>query len=448
MISKPLSRPFHRYCLALGSLLGGLLALASPALPARAAASPAQSSASPAVDFFELTGVIDPASAGSLIQEIDAAERSGSQALIIRVDSPGGLKIDVSSVVDHVAASKVPIVAWVAPRGATAAGAAAFVAAAASIAVMAPGTTIGPALPADLSLPRTGSSANAIAYLRQVAAGNGRNIEPLATGSTALTDAAAAKAGVITFQAGQLSTLFNNLQGRTVTVGGRSVQLSVAGATLRFHKMSFPARVEHAASRPAVAYMLLLLGLFGLIFELYFPGIGAAALMGGAALVLALYGMTILPTSWAALCLVVAGVVAFVPDLHTGGLGIPTAAGAVALLAGSIVLFPHAQAGLQLPWWAIAAGEAGTLLFFISIMTAALRARSARPPVGVENLVGTVGVARTDLIPDGEVTAAGNLWRARTLGAAIAEGTPVRVRSVSGLLLVVEPVEQAEPAGS
>jgi membrane-bound serine protease (ClpP class) len=139
--------------------------------------------------------------------------------------------------------------------------------------------------------------------------------------------------------------------------------------------------------------------------------------------------------------------VAFVPDLHSGGLGLPTAFGTVALVAGSILLFPHASPALRLPWWAIVSAVAGTLLFFISIMTAALRARAARPPAGIEGLVGSLGLARTDLVPDGEVTAAGSLWRARTLGPAIPEGTRVRVRSVSGLLLLVEGVAAEDEAG-
>ena len=119
----------------------------------------------------------------------------------------------------------------------------------------------------------------------------------------------------------------------------------------------------------------------------------------------------------------------------------------MALVAGSILLFPHASPALRLPWWAVVSAVVGTLLFFISIMTAALRARAARPPAGIEGLVGSVGLTRTNLVPDGEVTAAGSLWRARTLGAAIPEGTRVRVRSVTGLLLLVEGIGEEDATG-
>ena len=137
----------------------GLLAAAAPAGGAAPPRAPAGPAAGPAVDYFELTGVIDPASARSLVQEIDAAGRAGSRALIIRLDSPGGLRASVSSLVDHVLQSKVPVVVWVAPSGARAAGAGVFVAYAAHVAVMAPGTTIGPVVPVNLDAPPGSSSA-------------------------------------------------------------------------------------------------------------------------------------------------------------------------------------------------------------------------------------------------------------------------------------------------
>jgi membrane-bound serine protease (ClpP class) len=428
-----------------GAVVAGLIAVAGAAavLAAPAQAVPPASGSRPCatghVDYFELTGVIDQVSAQALNQQISAAEAGCSDVLVVRLDTPGGLTVSVSSLVNHILSSTVPIVMWVAPQGARAAGAGVFLATAASLVVMAPGTSLGPVAPVNLDA-RPASAAPAMAALRQVAAERGRS-SPLPGPSATISDAQAAQSGFAAFQAGELGTLLQNLPGRRVTAGGTSSTLSVGGAGLRFHKMSVWARLVHSADRPAVAYMLVLLGLFGLVFELYFPGIGAAGLMGGAALGLGLYGFSILPTSWLALCLVVVGVCLFVPDLHMGGLGVFTGTGTLALLVGSIFLLPRAQPALALPWWAIVAGVAGTLVFFISVMTAAMRSRFARPPAGAEGLLGGIGIARTDLAPDGEVTADGALWRARTLGAAIAEGSRVRVRSVSGLLLLVEPLD-------
>ena len=395
------------------------------------------------MDYFELSGVIDPVSAQALTRVITSSEASRSAVLIVRLDTPGGLRVSVTDLVDRIRRARVPIVVWVAPQGTHAAGAGLFLAEAAPVLVMGPGTTLGPAVPVNLD--GTTDRAAAAAYLRGIVSGGPRPQSTVAL--EAVSDETAAREGIVTFRAGTLGTLLQNLDGRTVTVDGQPVKLSVASAPLRFQKLGFFDRLLHAATRPAVAYMLLLVGLFGIVFELYFPGIGAAGAMGGGALVLSLYGFSVLPTSWAALALVVVGIVAFVPDLHSGGLGLPTAFGAVALVAGSVLLFPHASAALRLPWWAIVSAVAGTLLFFISIMTAALRARAARPPAGIEGLVGSVGLTRTNLVPDGEVTAAGSLWRARTLGAAIPEGTRVRVRSVTGLLLLVEGIGEEDATG-
>jgi membrane-bound serine protease (ClpP class) len=435
MIPPRLYRASLSHCLLPGLLSAiVLVALAVPAWSSTR--SQGFGTAGGTVDYFELSGVIDPVSAKALTRVISSSEASHSAVLIVRLDTPGGLRISVTDLVDRIRRARVPVVVWVAPQGARAAGAGLFLAEAAPVFVMGPGTTLGPAVPVNLD--GTTDPAAAAAYLRSIISSGPR---PQATPALeAVSDETAAAEGLVTFRAGTLGTLLQNLDGRTVTVDGQPVKLSVTGAALRFQKLGFFDRLLHAATRPAVAYMLLLVGLFGIVFELYFPGIGAAGAMGGGALVLSLYGFSVLPTSWAALVLMVVGIAAFVPDLHSGGLGLFTAFGTVALVAGSILLFPHASPALRLPWWAIVAAVVGTLLFFISIMTAALRARAARPPAGIEGLVGSLGLARTDLVPDGEVTAAGSLWRARTLGPAIPEGTRVRVRSVAGLLLLVEGV--------
>ncbi|MGH2718299.1 MAG: NfeD family protein [Actinomycetota bacterium] len=429
-------------------LIAAVLAALAAGAPASAGPVPvAQTGTSGCashIDYFELTGVIDQVSAQSFIQQITAAEHGCSAALVVRLATPGGLRVSVTSLVSHIESSTVPIVMWIAPQGAQVSGAGVFVATAAPLVVMAPGTTLGPVAPVNLDSGSSGSpGAGAMAALRAIAAKRGRPL-PLTSASATISDTQATQSGFAAFEAGDLATVLSNLDGRVVTVDGRQETLSVKGADLRFHKMSVWARLVHSADRPAVAYMLVLLGLFGLVFELYFPGIGAAGLMGGAALGFGLYGFTILPVSWLALAAVIIGVCLMVPDLHMGGLGVFTGTGTVLLALGSLFLMPHPPPALVLPWWAMLAGVIGTLVFFISVMTAALRSRFARPPAGAEGLLGGVGIARTDLAPDGEVTADGSLWRARTLGAAIAEGARVRVKSVSGLMLMVEPLDLDE----
>lgn len=221
---------------------------------------------------------------------------------------------------------------------------------------------------------------------------------------------------------------------------GKLSDFAPAPYELRFHQMGLLDRMKHSAARPVAAYLLLLLGFFGLVFELYNPGVGAAAIGGGVTWAFGFHALTVLPTSWFATALLVLGLAFFQLDLRRGAFGVLTATGVASFAAGSAVLF---EAPLRLPLWVVAIGVAMVLVFFTSVMTAAIRARIARPIAGSDGLVGTTGTARTDISPSGQVMARGTLWRARTLGAAIAQGTEVQIKAVSGLMLIVEPLDLA-----
>lgn len=430
-----------------------LLLVAGLAITAAAAPSPA--AATNVVDFIELEGVIDPVTSRYLLRQIDRAEENGAHAIVVRLDTPGGLDISMREIVQRMLAAQVPIVVWVAPKGARAASAGVFIAYAANVAVMAPGTSIGAAHPVNLGGELDEVSAqkvtnDAAAFIRAIALERGRNpdwAEKAVRESASLDAQAAADESVVDFVAGQPATLLESLNGRDVKVEGGTVRLSTEQVQLRFHKMSILERILHAAISPEVAFMLLLLGFYGLIFELYNPGIGLAGVLGGVALILAFYALSVLPVSWAGVALIVLAVAFFLADLHTAGLGVFTVGGTVALVAGGLLLFAGNEPSLRLSLWAIGVAVAMSLLFFITVMTAAMRARLAQPITGAEGIVGMIGTARTDIAPDGQVMAKGTLWRARTLGAAIPQGAQVKIRSISGLMLIVEPVE-AEVPGS
>ncbi len=404
------------------------------------------------VEIIELDGVIDPSSSRYLLRHIERATENRSQVIIVRLDTPGGLEISMREIVQRMLSSEVPIVVWVAPRGGRAASAGVFITYAAHVAVMAPGTNLGAAHPVNLggrlsAAEEEKATNDAAAALRAIARQRGRSVEwadRAVRESASLTATEAVSGGVVDFVAGELGTLLTELDGREVVIGDRRVQLSLEEVTPRFHKMSFIERILHTALRPDIAYWLLLFGLFALIFELYNPGIGAAGVLGGIALILGFYALSILPASWVAVALLVASVAFFLADLHTAGLGIFTVGAILSLVAGSLLLFAGADPFFRLPWWAIAGAVTVSLLFFISVMTAAMRARGSPPISGAEGMIGTIGVARTDIAPDGQVSAKGVSWRARTLGAAIPEGASIRVRSVSGLLLIVEAVGEHE----
>jgi membrane-bound serine protease (ClpP class) len=210
--------------------------------------------------------------------------------------------------------------------------------------------------------------------------------------------------------------------------------------------MNLLQQLLHAVTNPEVAFLLVLVGIFGIIFELYNPGIGLAGILGAVSLLLGFYALSVLPTNWVGVLLIVLGVIFFLVDLQAAGLGVWTVGGIAALVAGSLLLFSGVDPSVELSPWAVVAAVAGTLLFFISVMTAALRVRLRRPITGQESIVGTVGEAKTDIAPEGTVVTKGTLWRARTMETGIAAGSRVKVMATEGLVLLVEPLHEDDPA--
>ncbi|HEV3473521.1 MAG TPA: NfeD family protein, partial [Actinomycetota bacterium] len=200
-------------------------------------------------------------------------------------------------------------------------------------------------------------------------------------------------------------------------------------------------QVLHGVTSPEVALALLLIGIFGLIFEAYNPGIGLDAIIGVVALGLALYGLDALPTNWWGVLVIVAGIAALIYDVHVAGFGAGTIAGLAAVGLGARFLFPNEAAAVSLTWWGIAAALLGTFVFFISVMTAALRVRLRRPVSDDDALIGTIGEAQTDIAPEGTVLTKGTVWRARTMETGIAAGQKVKVMASEGFVLLVEPVD-------
>jgi membrane-bound serine protease (ClpP class) len=262
----------------------------------------------------------------------------------------------------------------------------------------------------------------------------------------------AVEIGVVDGRASSLDELLRAIDGRRVEVsGGASVTLETwdeaadrLNADLRFQEPNLIQQLLHAVTNPEIAYLLILIGTFGLIFELYNPGIGLAGLLGSVSLLLGFYSLSVLPTNWAGVFLIVLAVVFFIVDLQAAGLGVWTAGGVAALVAGALLLFAGAAPALALSPWVVVFSVVLTLLFFVSVMTAALRVRLRRPITGEEALVGMVGEAKTDIAPEGTVVTKGTLWRARTMETAIAAGEKVKVMATEGLLLLVEPMDEAQ----
>ena len=411
------------------------------------------------VDLVEVTGIIDPTVADYLEGRLAAAEASGVQAVIVQLDTPGGLDASMRDIIRQMLGSRVPVIVWIAPRGARAASAGTFITYAANLSYMAEATEVGAATPVDLGGGEMSETMarkitnDAVALIREIAVERGRNAD---WAEAAVRDAAAIGASeavdrnVVDGMASSLRDLLEALDGQQVeTADERTVTLETwdeaAGAPsvrVRFQEMNVFQRLLHAVVNPEVAFLLLLAGTFGIIFELYNPGIGLAGVLGVISLLLGFYALSVLPTNWVGVALVILAVVFFVIDLQTAGLGVWTVGGVVALIAGGALLFSGADPSLRLSPWAIAAAVAGTMLFFISVMTAALRVRLRRPITGEEAIVGMVGEAKTDIAPEGTVLTKGTLWRARTMETGIAAGSKVKVKATEGLVLLVEPLNE------
>ena len=423
------------------------------------AACSAQPPSAETVDVIQLEGLIDPPTASYLVSQLHQAEEDGVQAAVIEIDTPGGLRVSMSEIVEEILNSEVPVISWVAPRGAQAASTGTFIVYASNLAFMAESTEIGAATPINLARAKPDDvdqkvTNDAVAFIRELAVTRDRNpewAEDAVRDDATLGATEAASIDVVDGTASSLADLLEQIDGADVeTADGSSVVLEtwdesegVLSAPLRFQNPNLLQQLLHLVTDPEFAFLLLLVGTFGLIFEVYNPGIGLAAILGTASLLLGFYGLSVLPTNWAGVFLILLGVALFIVDLQMVGLGWWTAGGLAALISGSILLFAGVDESLRLSPWAIGAAVALTLLFFISVMTAALRVRLRRPITGEEALVGAVGEAKTDIAPEGTVITKGTLWRARTMEMGIAAGAQVRVMATEGLVLLVEPVHEA-----
>ena len=405
------------------------------------------------VDIIQVEGPIDPQIAEYLTARIAEAQEDDVHAAVIQLDTPGGLDVSMRAIVSDILNSEVPIVVWVAPRGARAASAGTFIAYAADLTFMAEATELGAATPVNLggevpeALERKVVN-DAAAFLRELGIQQGHDpewAEEAVVEGASLGATEAAERGVVNGLASSLGYLLRAMDGQTVEAGETEVTLetwdeaaSTPSVAARFQEPNVLQRLLHAVTSPDVAYLLLLIGMFGIIFELYNPGIGLAGIIGALALLLGFYALSVLPTNWAGVLLIVFAVSFLIVDLHTAGLGVWTVGGVLGLVFGGLILFSSDL--LDVSIGAIVAGVAGSLIFFISVMTAALRVRLRRPITGEEGLIGTIAEAKTDIAPEGTVVTKGTLWRARTMETGIAAGEKVQVKATEGLVLLVEPL--------
>jgi len=402
----------------------------------------------PRVHVIKVDGIINPVSAEFIVRSIHAAEKARAAALVIELDTPGGLMESMKDIVKEMLAAEVPLIVYVYPSGSGAVSAGTFIAMAANILAMAPGTNIGAAHPLmiggsgeDTSKVITEKATNwASAFIRSVAAKRGRNAdwaEKAVRQSKSITEVEALKQRVIDFIAPSVDSLLVFSDGRKVEVGsGNKVTLHTRGAEVKIIEMNWRYRLLDKISHPNVAYILLILGIYGLIFELSNPGAILPGVVGGIFLILAFYALQTLPVNYAGLLLIVFAIVLFVLEVKVTSYGILTIGGIVSMILGSLMLIDAPSPAMRISLSVILAAAVTTAAFFLFAVGMALKAQTRKPTTGVEGLIGEHGVARTSIDPEGEVNVHGEIWHAIS-DDHVKEGEKVEVIGVQGLQVKV-----------
>ena len=391
-------------------------------------------------------GFIDPPVSAQIADVIEVAETEGSELVLLQYTSAGGVSVDLDEVLGLMEDASVPIAVLVGPlgTGAEAAGAAGLLWLAADVRAVSTDASIGPIEPADLAaLDDQESTAARTAALVEAAGGDANVGERLLTERVAADELADAQ--IASVEAPGIEPLLVDLDGTSVTTsaGERDLQLRSDEVEVRFHSLGLIRRVLHAATTAPFIYLLLVVGLGMLLFEVFQPGFGVAGLAGVITAAVGAFGLYVLPVTWWAVALVILGLILYAVDTAIAGFGPVTAAATAAFAVGSWRFY--AADALALNGWLIAATTLTVLVFFVFIMTSLLRAQAGPEGVSVDDLVGRPGIVRSVLNPEGHVYIDGALWRARWTGDAkrAKVGTPVRVHDVDGAVVLVEPYEPA-----
>ncbi|HTY36849.1 MAG TPA: nodulation protein NfeD [Bacteroidota bacterium] len=397
---------------------------------------------------IKINGMINPSSANYLHSSLQAATDQNAECLIIYLNTPGGLLTSTRMMVSDILESKIPVIVYVSPSGSQSASAGVFITMAAHVAAMAPGTNIGAAHPVVLqggmdSTMMEKATNDAAAFVRTIAEKRHRNVqwaEEAVRHSISITETEALKEGVIDLIARNTDSLLTVLDGKTLEINSGSTTLHTKGARIQEWDMSFTERLLDTLSDPNIAYVLMLLGIYGLLFELYNPGSVLPGVVGGISLILAFYSLHSLPINYAGLALIVFAIILFVADLKVASHGILTAGGVIALVLGSMMLIRSDSAleFVQLSWSVILTCAALSTVFFMFIIGFGLRALRSKPSTGSEGLLGEFGEALTDLNPDGQIRVHGEIWHAVSTAGSIAKTSHVKIVGLENLTLKVE----------
>jgi membrane-bound serine protease (ClpP class) len=400
--------------------------------------------------FHVLTvnGSINPTTYDYLKTGIAEAERQHAEGVIVELNTPGGLLQATRDIVTEFLNTKVPIIVYVSPAGSRAASAGVFITLAAHVAVMAPGTNIGAAHPVstqgEMDSVMSGKVTNdAAAFIRSISEKRKRNVhwaEEAVRKSVAITETEALKENIIDFVASSQEDLLDSLDGRKVVVEKDTLVLSTKDASVVRHPMNWQYEILNLLSDPNISYILFLIGIYGIFFELYNPGSIFPGVVGAIAIILALYSMQTLPINYAGLALIVVGIILFLLEIKITSYGLLSIGGILALFFGSIMLFQtddmfenmHVSLSIVFPF------VLSTALFFIFVVGAGVRAQRKKVTTGESAMIGMEAVAFTPLNPMGQVKFQGELWNAESIEGTVEQDASVVIREIHGLHLKVK----------
>lgn len=400
------------------------------------------------VHVITLDATINPATADFIHASIEQAIKANAECLVIRLNTPGGLLKSTRVIVSDLLTARIPVVVYVAPSGAQSASAGAFITLAAHVAAMAPGTNIGAAHPVGLqggekdSIMNEKATNDAAAFIRTISEKRKRNVqwaEDAVRKSVSITETEALRDSVIDVIAASIPELLEKIDGKTLEMDGEQRTLATRGTEIVEVEMDWKHRILDILSDPNIAYIFFMLGIYGLMFELYNPGSILPGVVGVISIILAFYSLHTLPINYAGLALIIVGIILFILEIKIASYGLLSLGGIISLLLGSIMLIDSESSleFISISWSVIIPTVLLTAAFFVFAIGYGIKAQRRKPVTGIEGIVGETGEAITDLNPEGQVRVHGEIWAATSAEGKIKSGSRVTVEQIKNLRLTV-----------
>lgn len=393
---------------------------------------------------------INPSTAEYINSGIKLAAEKNAECLIIKLNTPGGLLKSTRVIVTDILDSEIPVAVFVYPGGSQAASAGVFVTLAAHIAAMAPGTNIGAAHPVTMqgqqdSIMNEKATNDAAAFIRTISEKRERNVqwaEDAVRKSLSITETEALKENVIDLTAVSVADLLEKIDGNEIILASGTKILDTKDAVVTEVGMSFKQKILNMVSDPNIAYILLMIGLYGIMFELYSPGTIFPGVIGAISLILAFYSLHTLPVNYAGLALIIFAIILFIAEIKVISHGLLTIGGIISLVLGSIMLIDMESTleVFRISWQVILLFVILTAAFFIFAIGFAIKAQTRKPVTGIEGIIGETGETVTDLSPEGQIMVHGEIWNAECLDGSVNKGTKVKVEKVINLKLIVRKI--------